>query len=147
MTFKKRLTTNTLLALSIGFIYLWFGGLKFFSGWSPAEELAQDTIYQLSFHFIPSHVSIILLAIWETLIGVLLVLNVFRRFAVIVALIHMGFTFTPLVLFPDAVFGDSLINLTLVGQYIIKNLIIVSALLKLLPLPTRLSYRQWTILK
>ena len=95
MTFKKRLTTNTLLALSIGFIYLWFGGLKFFSGWSPAEELAQETIYQLSLHLIPSHVSIILLAIWETLIGVLLVLNVFRRFAVIVALIHMGFTFTP----------------------------------------------------
>ena len=91
--------------------------------------------------------SIILLAIWETLIGVLLVLNVFRRFAVIVALIHMGFTFTPLVLFPDAVFGDSVINLTLVGQYIIKNLIIVSALLKLLPLPTRLSHRQWTILQ
>ena len=147
MTFKKRLTTNTLLAISIGFIYLWFGGLKFFSGWSPAEELAQETIYQLSFHLIPSHVSIILFAIWETLIGVLLVLNVFRRFAVIVALIHMGFTFMPLVLFPDAVFGDSLINLTLVGQYIIKNLIIVSALLKLLPLPTRLSHRQWTILK
>lgn len=147
MTFKKRLTTNTLLALSIGFIYLWFGGLKFFSGWSPAVELAQETIYQLSFHLIPSHVSIILLAIWETLIGVLLVLNVFRRFAVIVALIHMGFTFTPLVLFPDAVFGDSVINLTLVGQYIIKNLIIVSALLKLLPLPTRLSHRQWAILK
>lgn len=38
-----------LLRWSIGFIFVWFGALKFFPGLSPAQELATSTIELLTF--------------------------------------------------------------------------------------------------
>ena len=40
----------------------------------------------------------------------------------------MLLTFTPLYFFPDLIFNESILSLTLLGQYIIKNLIILGAL-------------------
>jgi hypothetical protein len=61
MNFKKQILGNHILAISIGLVYLWFGGLKYFPHLSPAENLAKNTIYMLTFGNIPSNVSIILL--------------------------------------------------------------------------------------
>ena len=122
---------NSFLAISVGVVYLWFGALKYFPGLSPAEGLAQNTIHVLTFGLIPDNVSIILLAIWETAIGVFLILGLFRRTMVILALVHMVCTFTPLLFFPNDTFNDGPLYLTLLGQYIIKNLIIIAALLKI----------------
>jgi uncharacterized membrane protein YkgB len=128
---KKQLLNNHILAISIGLVYLWFGGLKYFPELSPAEDLAKNTITSLTFGMIPDNISIILLAIWETLIGVLLLLNIYRRQVIIIALIHMVFTFTPLFLFSEQSFNNSYFYLTLLGQYIIKNIIIIGGLLTL----------------
>lgn len=122
---------NSLLAISIGVVYLWFGALKYFPDLSPAEGLAKNTIHVLTFGVIPDTVSIVLLAIWETAIGVLLISGLWRRTAVVLALVHMVFTFTPLLFFPGDTFNDGPLYLTLVGQYIIKNLIIIAALVNL----------------
>lgn len=124
-----KLSSNQILAISIGIVYLWFGVLKYFPGASPAEDLAINTMNALTFNLIPSNVSIILLAIWESLVGVLLIANIYRREVVILALVHMAFTFTPMFLLPKQVFVDIPFHLSLVGQYIIKNIIIISALL------------------
>lgn len=144
MTLVKRLSNNNLLAISIGLAYLWFGLLKFFPGLSPAEELAKNTIDALTFGLIPTNISIILLAIWETLVGTLLVLNFQRRFAIRLALVHLAFTFTPLFLFPEVAFSEPPFYFTLEGQYIFKNLILVAALfylyrLPLSPLPAKMK--------
>ena len=128
---KKQLLNNHILDISIGLVYLWFGGLKYFPELSPAEDLAKNTITSLTFGMIPDNISIILLAIWETLIGVLLLLNIYRRQVIIIALIHMVFTFTPLFLFSEQSFNNSYFYLTLLGQYIIKNIIIIGGLLTL----------------
>ena len=123
-----------LLVVSLGIVYLWFGTLKFFSGLSPAEDLAKDTIRILTFGLIPDHISFCLLAIWEVSIGILLLLN--KRFKVIVmlAIIHILFTFTPLFLLPAVSFNmEHMYSLTLVGQYIIKNVVLFSALLYVYP--------------
>ena len=136
MNLKHKTSSNQVLAISIGVVYLWFGTLKYFPGVSPAEGLAQNTISALTFNLIPSSVSIILLAILESLVGLLLILNVYRRGIVVIALIHIVFTFTPLFLFPKQVFVDVPFQLSLLGQYIIKNFIIVSALLILYNSPT-----------
>lgn len=128
---KKQLLKNHILAISIGLVYLWFGGLKFFPELSPAEDLAKNTITSLTFGVIPDNVSIILLAVWEALIGILLLLNIYRRQVIIIALIHMVFTFTPLFLFREQSFNHSYFYLTLLGQYIIKNIIIIGGLLTL----------------
>ena len=119
------------LAVSIGIIYLWFGILKFFPNVSPAEQLAKDTITMLTFGLIPANISIYLLAIWETVVGVCLILNIWKRPIILVALIHMICTFTPLIFFPHLSFTYAPTQLTLVGQYIIKNLIIIAALIRL----------------
>lgn len=120
-----------LIAVSIGIVYLWFGVLKFFPELSPAEDLAINTIHYLTFGLIPSNVSILLLAILETGIGLLLFCNVCRKLVIYVALGHMLLTFTPLIFFSGDVFNTAPFSLTLLGQYIIKNLIIIAALLAL----------------
>ena len=132
MTFRKRLTSNRTLAITIGLVYLWFGALKYFPGLSPAEELAKSTIDSLTFGLIPSDVSIILLAIWETLIGLCLILNLKTRMVIRLALVHMAFTFTPLILDIELSFNHPPYGLTLVGQYIVKNVIIIAALIHIL---------------
>lgn len=128
MNLKRQLSSNHIIAISIGVVYLWFGGLKFFPEVSPAEELAKNTITLLTFNLIPSNVSIIMLAIWESLVGLFLIMNIYRQTVIIVALIHIAFTFTPLFLFPEQMFTNAPFQLTLTGQYIIKNLIIAAAL-------------------
>lgn len=116
------------LQISIGLVYLWFGGLKFFPNFSPAEELAINTIDQLTFSMIPSSISILLLAFWEVLVGVFSLFNLQKKGTVRLAVVHMLLTFTPLLFFPELIFNESLLTLTLLGQYIIKNLIILGAL-------------------
>ncbi|MDC6367053.1 MULTISPECIES: DoxX family protein [Flavobacteriaceae] len=128
----KAKTKNSILAISVGLVYLWFGMLKFFPNLSPAESLAKNTIHELTFGLIADDIAIILLAIWEVGIGVLLIVNLFRRTTILLALLHMVFTFTPLVFFPEETFNSGLLQLTLLGQYIMKNLIIIAALLILL---------------
>jgi uncharacterized membrane protein YphA (DoxX/SURF4 family) len=117
----------TLLRCSIGIIYLWFGMLKFFHGYSPAEDLAIMTIHKLTAGFIPAQTSIILLAIWETVVGVLLIAGFQIRKVLILLLLHMVCTFTPLLLFPALSFKIIPFSFTLAGQYIMKNIIIISA--------------------
>tara|TARA_B100000949_G_scaffold235572_2_gene259858 strand:+ start:11909 stop:12412 length:504 start_codon:yes stop_codon:yes gene_type:complete len=119
---------NRFIAITIGLVYCWFGALKFVPNLSPAEDLAKNTIRQLTFGLIPDEVSIILLAFWEVGLGFLLVFGLFRSQAVILALVHMVCTFAPLLFFPNDVFGEDPLSLTLVGQYIMKNIIIIAAL-------------------
>ena len=59
-----------LLRVSLGIVFLWFGILKFFPSASPAEQLATRTIDVLSLGLIPAAVSLPLLAGWESLIGI-----------------------------------------------------------------------------
>jgi uncharacterized membrane protein YphA (DoxX/SURF4 family) len=122
-----------LLRISIGVIYIWFGTLKFFHGYSPAGDLAINTINKLSFGLIPQPVNIILLAIWECAVGLLLVRGKWLRTALIFLFVHMVCTFTPLLFFPSVSFKYAPYGFTLVGQYIMKNIIIICAALVLWP--------------
>lgn len=125
---------HRLLVISLGIVYLWFGTLKFFPGISPAESLAKETIHILSFGLIPDNISFLILALWEVAIGVLLLLNVRLKAIIYTALLHIVFTFTPLFLLPAISFNEEhMYSLTLVGQYIIKNVVLFSALLMIFP--------------
>lgn len=119
---------TNLLRLSLGLVYFWFGALKFFPGLSPAEGLAKDTIHILTFGLIPGEVSIILLAIWEVGVGLMLLSGRFVRFGVKAAIVHMVLTFTPLFFFPALSFNHPPYGFTIIGQYIVKNLVFLVAL-------------------
>jgi len=130
LTHRRRL-----LIIGTGIVYAWFGMLKFFPGVSPAEALAQATLDKLTFGLVPTAVTYHALAAWEVLIGVALLLNRPRRWILQLTLVHLAFTFTPLFLLPHLCFQPTGTALTLVGQYIIKNLMLVGGVLFLLPGP------------
>ena len=117
----------SILRVCLGIVFFWFGFLKFFPGLSPAEELATFTIEKLTFGLIPPHVSIILLAIWETIIGVGSITGVFLRATLILLFVQMMGTMTPLLLFPAETFIRFPYAPTMEGQYILKNLVLISA--------------------
>lgn len=133
LTVAVRKNNLALLRISIGIIYIWFGALKFFHGYSPAEDLAINTINKLCFGLIPQPVNIILLAIWEVALGIMLVAGLWLRTALICLFVHMACTFTPMLFFPDVSFKYAPYGFTLVGQYIMKNIIIICAALVLWP--------------
>jgi len=115
-------TGITVLRISLGIIFIWFGVLKFFPGLSPAEELVRNTVYFISpDFFIP------VLATWETLIGFGLISGKFMRLTLLLLFLQMPGTALPLVLLPDVVWTTFPFGLTLEGQYIIKNLVLIGA--------------------
>lgn len=116
-----------LLRLSIGIIFFWFGFLKFFEGLSPAEDLAIRTIQTITFGLLPDKVIIYGLATWEVLIGIGLIFKIFLRETLLLLYLQMMGTFLPLFLFPEEVFHIFPYSLTLEGQYIVKNIILLSA--------------------
>ncbi len=131
--FIKWLDRYALLCLrvSIGIIYTAFGALKFFPQYSPAEQLAADTICVITFDVLSGASACILLAIIETSIGLALIVNWKPRPVLLVTIWHMCCTFLPLIILPQYAFVDEPFSFSIVGQYIFKNLVILSALLVL----------------
>jgi uncharacterized membrane protein YkgB len=117
----------TLLRVSLGVVFLWFGALKFFPGMSPAQDLATRTISVLTFDAVGPSASLPLLAALECVIGLGLVTGRAMRITLLLMWLQMAGTITPLVLFPNESFVVPPIAPTLEGQYIIKNVVLVSA--------------------
>jgi uncharacterized membrane protein YphA (DoxX/SURF4 family) len=115
------------LRVALGIVFLWFGALKFFPGASPAETLAARTIEQLTFGAVRADVALPVLAAWESLIGLGLILGRWLRATLFLLAVQMLGTFTPLVLFPSETFAVFPFAPTLEGQYIIKNLVLIGA--------------------
>lgn len=116
-----------ILRLSLGVVFFWFGVLKFFPGLSPAQDLAMRTIEQLTLGLIPARISLPILATWECLIGVGLIAGRFMRLTLFLLWLQMIGTITPIFFFPGEVFMHIPYAPTLEGQYILKNIVLISA--------------------
>lgn len=116
-----------LLRISLGLVFFWFGVLKFFPGLSPAQDLATRTIDLLTFGLVPPAAAINILATWECLIGLGLIFGLFMRVTLLLLFLQMVGTVSPVFLFPAEVFTRIPYAPTLEGQYIIKNLVLISA--------------------
>lgn len=116
-----------LLRISVGIVFFWFGILKFFPSLSPAENLAARTIDVLTFGIVQPELSLPVLATWEVLIGLGLITGWFMRGTLLLLFVQMLGTITPLFLFPTETFTQFPIAPTLEGQYIIKNMVLISA--------------------
>lgn len=115
-----------LLELAIGIIFIWFGAIKFFKDLSPAEVLAVKTIDKLTFQLFTADMIRYGLALLEVLLGIGLVFRLYLRLTLILLFFHMLGTFTPLILFPEEIFVLFPFALTLEGQYIVKNIVIIA---------------------
>src|SRR5215217_887389 len=113
--------------VTLGIVFFWFGVLKFFPGLSPAQTLAVETIDALAFGLLPASISLVLLALLECTIGLGLISGKFIRLTLLLLAFQMVGAATPLFLFPGEVFTQFPYAPTLEGQYIIKNLVLVSA--------------------
>ena len=116
-----------LLRISVGIIFFWFGILKFIPGLSPAQELAIKTISSITFDAVPEALIINGLALWEVLIGLGLITGKFMRETLLLLFLQMPGTFLPVFLFPGEVFTQIPYAPTLEGQYIFKNIVLISA--------------------
>ncbi len=116
-----------LLRISISVIFIWFGVLKFFPGASPAESLATRTIEVLTFGLFGEQTILYGLAIWEVAIGLGLLTKRFMREILLLMYLQMAGTLTPIFIFPEEIFHIFPYSLTLEGQYIIKNFVVISA--------------------
>lgn len=118
----------TLLRTSLGVVFLWFGALKLIPGLSPAEDLAARTILALTNGLVTPAVSVPVLGTWESLIGIGLLTGRALRATLLLLFMQMAGTVTPIFLFPHEVFSAPFVP-TMEGQYIIKNVVLISAAL------------------
>ena len=110
-----------ILRYSLAVVFIWFGGLKVL-GLSPAYDLVAATVYWLT-----PEIIVPLLGLWEVLIGVALLFRPLIKVGLLLLAGQMPGTFLPIVLLPEVVFTAFPIGLTMEGQYIFKNLVIIGA--------------------
>ena len=110
--------------LSLFIIYFWFGLLKLI-GTSPANPLVED-LQQRTIPFMSFDTFNIWFALFEMLIGVLFLFPKVTKIVLVLLGLHMITTVMPLILLPQVTWQAPLVP-TLEGQYIIKNLLIISA--------------------
>jgi uncharacterized membrane protein YkgB len=114
----------TFLRFAIGAVFIWFGALKTVGELSPAYDLVAATVYWLT-----PEIIVPLLGLWEIAIGLAFLFTPLTRIAIFLLALQMPGTFLPLVLLPEVCFTIFPVGLTLEGQYIVKNLVIIGSAL------------------
>lgn len=108
---------------SLFLVYFWFGILKVFD-LSPATPLV-NALQEQTLPFIQASQFIFLFGIFEVLIGIGFLIRRFTKVVFYIFLFHMATTIMPLFVLPQVVWVNSFIP-TLEGQYIIKNIVLIS---------------------
>ena len=117
----------TMMRLALGIIFCWFGVQKYFPGLSPAEGLAGQTILTLTFGRLHPAQSLPILATWECAIGLGLLSGRMPRLTFILLFGQMMGTALPLFFFPAETWAHFPYAPTMEGQYIIKNMVLVTS--------------------
>lgn len=112
------------LRVSLGVVFVWFGMLKIFEV-SPVSQLVAKTVY-----WVDPDVIVPLLGVFEITVGVLLLLGRALRLTLLLFLVQMVGTFLTFLVLPDVTFRDgNPLLLTVEGEFVVKNLVLISAAL------------------
>lgn len=124
-SFSKKMEKHnvTIMRIALATVYIWFGALKVF-GMSPAGELVEETV----FWFRPE-IFVPILGICEVIIGIGLLIKRIIPYAIVLLLLHMCATLLPVFILKTICFDSFPYCPTLVGQYIIKNLVLIAGAL------------------
>jgi putative oxidoreductase len=133
-------TPSRLLRWSFGCVYLWFGLLKLLDV-SPAVTLIGEAF--------PSFIDAPLfhaLTFFEIAAGILFFSGLWVRWAMIAAALHLLGTLATLTLAPSVVFLDHFPLLSIEGEFVVKNIVLLAALYALWTLEANdsPSYPSWT---
>jgi len=111
-----------IMRISLAVVFIWFGLLKV-TGYSPVVDLVAKTVY-----WFPPKIVIPVLGVWEIIVGYGLLFGVLLRLTLFLFWIQMAGTFLVLVLLPHVAFqiGNPFL-LTMAGEFVIKNLVLIAA--------------------
>jgi len=110
------------LRIALAGVFIWFGALKVI-GRSPVEDLVADTVYWLD-----AELFVRFLGVWEVVVGLGLVMPVALRATLLLFWAQMAGTLLVFVLQPSAAFqDDNPLLLTQTGEFVVKNLVLISA--------------------
>lgn len=111
-----------ILRVAVAVVFVWFGALKVL-GVSPVEELVTKVVF-----WVPKSVALQVLGWTEIFVGVALLFRFAMRLAMALFFVHMPGTFLILVLHPELAFqhGNPLL-LTTVGEFVLKNIVLLAA--------------------
>lgn len=112
----------TILRMSLAVVFVWFGALKIF-GDTPVFDLVASTVYLVDPQwFVP------VLGIVEVLVGLGLAFGVGLRLVLAVLFAQLVGTFLVFVVLPDVAYQDgNPFRLTIEGEFIVKNLVLLAA--------------------
>ena len=112
----------TFLRVALAVVFIWFGALKVL-GVSPVEDLVTKVVF-----WVPKVAAIQILGWTEIFVGVALLFRFATRAAMALFFVHMPGTFLVLVLHPELAFqhGNPLL-LTTIGEFVLKNLVLLAA--------------------
>ena len=80
-------------------------------------------------YVVPSEIFVPILGVWEVIIGLCLLYRPLIRAGIFLLFLQLPGIFLPIVLLPEVVFTAVPYGLTVEGQYIVKNLVIIGAAL------------------
>lgn len=109
------------LRLSLGAVFVWFGTLKV-TGTSPVADLLEKTVWWL-----PSHVTVLALGVTEIVIGLGLIVRIAPRFILLLFTLQMVGTFLTFFVAPQVMFDGNPLKLTVLGEFVVKNLVLLAA--------------------
>ena len=120
------------LRMSLAVVFVWFGALKIV-GVSPVRDLLAATL-----PFIPADVVVPALGAVEVVLGLAVASGVFRRITLLVLVGHLAGTFLTFVTATSLMFQDANpLTLTSNGEFVVKNLVLISAALVLIGVYSR----------
>lgn len=123
----------TALRCALGLVYIWFGALKL-AGRSEVFNLIAVTV-----PFADPHVFVPILGFIEVLLGIGLITGRLPRLVLLGIVAHLVGTFLTFITAPGWMWrGDNPLLLTTDGEFVLKNLVLISAALVLLGITYRI---------
>ncbi|MFD2090979.1 DoxX family membrane protein [Blastococcus deserti] len=116
----------TLLRLALAAVFVWFGALKLV-GASPVHELIGATL-----PFVDADLSVPALGVVEVVLGLALAAGVFPRITLLVLCGHLTGTFLTFVTASELMWSANPLELTADGEFVVKNLVLITAALVLI---------------
>jgi uncharacterized membrane protein YphA (DoxX/SURF4 family) len=116
----------TALRLALAAVFVWFGALKL-AGVSPVETLLAETL-----PFIDSAISVPVLGAIEVVLGLALAIGRLPRLVLLVLAGHLAGTFLTFVTASELMWGDGFLELTTDGEFVVKNVVFITAALMLI---------------
>lgn len=110
------------LRISVAIVFIWFGALKVFDV-TPVTDLVGNTVYWVDPDwFVPA------LGVVEVIVGFGLLFRVALRSMLALFALQMVGTFLVLIVLPEVSFQDgNILKLTVEGEFVVKNLVLLSA--------------------